>query len=95
MHFSTRLLSLITASLLFSGCSKEQVPTSPGLVEAGFIIVSTEAVSLDTELAGRTTASLSSEVLPQVAGIVKKRLFEEGAHVKAGQVLYEIESAGY
>ncbi|HSN27430.1 MAG TPA: efflux RND transporter periplasmic adaptor subunit, partial [Kofleriaceae bacterium] len=32
---------------------------------------------------------------PQISGIVKARTFEEGAKVKAGQVLYQIEPAQY
>ena len=34
-------------------------------------------------------------VRPQVSGIIKTRLFEEGSKVKAGQVLYEIDPAVY
>ena len=36
-----------------------------------------------------------AEVRPQVSGIVKRRLFTEGALVKAGQPLYEIDDAIY
>src|SRR5262249_5299385 len=46
-------------------------------------------------LAGRTVASLTSDVRPQISGILKARKFEEGAQVKAGQVLYETEPAIY
>jgi membrane fusion protein (multidrug efflux system) len=59
------------------------------------VTLKTEAVTLQAELAGRTTASLVSELRPQVSGIVKARTFEEGARVKAGQVLYEIDGAMY
>ena len=59
------------------------------------VTLTTESVTLQNELAGRTAASLSSEVRPQVSGIVKARTFEEGAKVKAGQVLYEIDAALY
>jgi membrane fusion protein (multidrug efflux system) len=52
-------------------------------------------VVLQSELAGRTTPYLVSDVRPQVSGIVKKRLFDEGSKVKAGQVLYEIDAAVY
>jgi membrane fusion protein (multidrug efflux system) len=59
------------------------------------VTLATETVTLQTELAGRTNASLSSEVRPQVSGIVKARTFDEGAKVKAGQVLYEIDASMY
>jgi membrane fusion protein (multidrug efflux system) len=59
------------------------------------VTLTTESVTVQYELAGRTAASLSSEVRPQVSGIVKARTFEEGAKVKAGQVLYEIDASMY
>ena len=64
-----------------------------GPAEVTVVTLQAEKVTLQTELAGRTTASLSSEVRPQISGIVKARTFEEGARVKAGQVLYQIEPA--
>src|SRR6185369_6798437 len=63
--------------------------------EVGVITLKAESVTLQTELAGRTTASLESELRPQVSGIVKARTFVEGAKVKAGQVLYEIDPSLY
>jgi membrane fusion protein (multidrug efflux system) len=59
------------------------------------VTLKTETVTLETELAGRTTASLASELRPQISGIVKARTFAEGARVKAGQVLYQIDPAMY
>ena len=63
--------------------------------EVGVVTLQTETVTLQTELAGRTTASLASDLRPQVSGIIKARTFDEGAHVKAGQVLYQIDPAMY
>ena len=68
---------------------------APPAAEVGVVTLKTESVTLQTELAGRTTASLSSDIRPQVSGILKARLFEEGAKVKAGQVLYQIDPAQY
>jgi membrane fusion protein, multidrug efflux system len=63
--------------------------------DVGVVILKTEQITLQAELAGRTTAALTSELRPQVSGIVKQRLFEEGAQVKAGQVLYRIDQGMY
>ncbi len=63
--------------------------------EVGVVTLKTESVTLQTELAGRTTASLVSDLRPQVSGIIKARVFEEGSRVKAGQVLYQIDPAMY
>jgi membrane fusion protein (multidrug efflux system) len=63
--------------------------------DVGVVTVKVEQVTLQTELAGRTAASLAADLRPQVSGIIKKRTFEEGALVKAGQVLYQIDSSMY
>ncbi|MGH6760810.1 MAG: efflux RND transporter periplasmic adaptor subunit [Phyllobacterium sp.] len=46
-------------------------------------------------LPGRIKASTIAEVRPQVSGILQTRLFEEGASVKVGDPLYQIESVTY
>ena len=67
-------------------------PTAP---KVSVLTIAPRPVTLSTELAGRTTPYIVAEVRPQVRGIVKERLFEEGARVKAGQSLYRIDSATY
>ncbi len=52
-------------------------------------------VTLTRELPGRTSAFLVADVRPQVGGILKARLFTEGALVKAGEPLYQIDDALY
>jgi membrane fusion protein (multidrug efflux system) len=59
------------------------------------VTLQAQAVSLTRELPGRTSAYLVAEVRPQVSGIVKQRLFEEGGFVRAGQPLYELDDAPY
>lgn len=51
--------------------------------------------TLTTRLPGRIKASTVAEVRPQVSGIIKQRLFEEGSRVEAGQPLYKIEDESY
>ncbi len=48
-----------------------------------------------TELSARVTAYQSSEVRPQVAGIIRRRFFQEGAIVQQGQTLYQIDPSLY
>jgi membrane fusion protein (multidrug efflux system) len=64
-------------------------------VLVGVVTLQTESQTLSTELPGRTRAFMVSEVRPQISGIVQKRLFTEGAIVKAGQPLYQIDPAAY
>lgn len=91
-----RSTAILVAALALTACSKEQAggPQRPP-AEVGFITVQPQQLVLQSELAGRTTAFLVSDVRPQVSGIIKFRRFEEGSPVKAGQVLYEIDPAVY
>lgn len=89
-------------TLLLSACSSEPGGARGGAgsggrpaPEAGFVELHTESVPLRIELPGRTTAFETSEVRPQVSGIVKERLFTEGALVKAGDLLYRIDPRLY
>jgi membrane fusion protein (multidrug efflux system) len=61
----------------------------------GIVTLQATAAPRIVELPGRTSPTLSSDVRPQVNGILKARLFNEGTDVKAGQVLYEIDPAPY
>lgn len=63
--------------------------------EAGFVVMQVQTAPLMIELAGRTTAYESSEVRPQVSGVIKSRNFVEGGLVHAGQTLYEIDPSLY
>lgn len=48
-----------------------------------------------SQLGGRTVAYETSEVRPQVNGLVQRRLFTEGSFVRQGQPLYQIDSSLY
>jgi membrane fusion protein (multidrug efflux system) len=63
--------------------------------EVAVVTVQPEPVVLTTELPGRVSASLVADVRPQVSGIIKERRFTEGAYVKAGEVLYQIDPAQF
>jgi len=84
----------IVAALLLSACGKQAPPARPA-PQVGVITVQMQPVTLTTELPGRTSPFESSEVRPQVDGIITKRLFQEGETVHAGQVLYQIDPAPY
>ncbi|MHA6722970.1 efflux RND transporter periplasmic adaptor subunit [Sphingomonas sp. RS2018] len=66
-----------------------------GPIAVGFVAVQPTSVAVTTELPGRTSAFETSEVRPQVTGIIRRRLFTEGALVRAGQTLYEIDPRLY
>lgn len=80
--------------VLLAACSDAQ-QAAPPPTEVGFVTVQAQPVPITAELAGRLTAQTVSEVRPQVNGLIRRRLFEEGAWVRAGQPLYEIDSRLY
>lgn len=95
-NFPMRYLYLTL--MLLSSCGKKNAPGGPppgGPPEVSVVTMQTERVVLSTELSGRVAAFLTAEVRPQVGGIIQNRRFTEGSDVKAGEVLYQIDPAGY
>ena len=86
---------LAGAALPLSGCGKSEQPPAPPPARVGYVVVAEQDVTLTTELPGRTTAYETSEVRPQVNGLITARLFEEGEQVRKGQALYRIDPAPY
>jgi membrane fusion protein (multidrug efflux system) len=88
-------LSLTVVVLLLFGCDRRQQSEPPRVPEVAAMTVQPQEIELTTELPGRTSAYLVSEIRPQVNGIIQKRLFAEGSDVKSGQVLYQIDPAPF
>lgn len=61
----------------------------------GVVTTALSTVALQTELPGRVEAQRVAQVRARVNGVVLKRLFTEGAEVKAGQPLFQIDAAPY
>lgn len=93
MTVRPRFLTLGTLILLTACGSGEAPQAQPP--EVGVLTLKAESATLTTELPGRIAAVETSEVRPQISGVIRKRLFTEGSMVQAGQVLYEIEDAPY
>lgn len=66
-----------------------------GTPTVGFVTVQPTDSAMVTELAARTTAFESSDVRPQVTGVIRRRFFTEGTLVQRGQRLYEIDPRVY
>ena len=86
---------LACASALALGGCGEQSPPAPPPPSVGVVELTMQNAPLMTELPGRIAALETAEVRPQINGIIRRRLFAEGAQVRAGQMLYEIEDAPY
>ena len=84
---------VLAAALALAACGDKKAPAAaPAAPSVGYLTVVLQTQGLHTELAGRTRASQSAEVRPQVSGILQQRLFTEGSVVKAGQPLYQIDA---
>lgn len=94
------LLSTLSVSIALTACGKKEgaagAAAGAGAMPPAEVVVAVaerQSVSQYVELAGRTSAYQVSPVIPQVGGIILKRLFQEGSTVKAGQALYQIDPA--
>ncbi|NDL65821.1 efflux RND transporter periplasmic adaptor subunit [Acerihabitans arboris] len=88
---------LIVLAILVTACDQHSggMQGGMGAPEVGVKTLKAQTVTLTSDLTGRITGSMKSDVRPQVDGIIKKRLFTEGEEVKEGQVLYQIDPASY
>ena len=85
----------IGLALLLASCSSQPQQPHSGPAQVSVVTIKTSPVTLTTELPGRISAAETSDVRPQVNGIVVARLFEEGDFVRVGQPLYRIDPAPY
>ena len=94
-HAPARVAAFALLAVIASATACKSKPVPPAVPEVAVVALQTERLTLTTELPGRTTAFLVAEIRPQVNGILQKRLFMEGADVRAGSILYEIDPAPY
>jgi membrane fusion protein, multidrug efflux system len=96
---SLRLAAALALVGLASACNGQNSAGPPGppamKPEVSVVTLHPQSVAITGELPGRTTASLTAEVRPQVSGIIKARLYQEGSLVKAGDPLYQLDPASY
>ncbi|WP_418170468.1 efflux RND transporter periplasmic adaptor subunit [Akkermansia sp.] len=93
---------LAVALMLLTGCtpSEEKAdgagdPMRNSPLEVGTLTLDTEEVVITQELPARISSLRVAEVRSRVDGIVQKCCFEEGAFVKEGELLYQIDDASY
>ena len=91
------LLPTVVLVTALVGCGKGTPPSpggpggtggAPPPPEVSVITVQASSQPIELEYAGQTAGSRETEVRARVAGILQRRLFTEGAAVKAGQPLF-------
>jgi len=84
-------LALLPACSGKSSADAKKKPTP----QVGFVVVKPGSVPVPTTLSGRIVAFETSEVRPQITGVVRRRFFTEGGTVRAGQPLFQIDPSLY
>jgi len=91
------ILTILLSSIIITGCNdnnkKSNIKTPP--LNVSYVEVVQKNIPIEQEFSGRVVSYMTSEIRPQISGIIKKRLFTEGQMVKEGDVLYEIEPETY
>ncbi|PZU27602.1 MAG: efflux transporter periplasmic adaptor subunit [Stenotrophomonas sp.] len=89
-----RLLALTCAATLsLAACKKPQEQAAPPPQDVGVVDAKPQTLPLQRELVGRLSPFRSADVRARVAGVLQKRVYEEGSAVKEGQVLFLIDPA--
>jgi membrane fusion protein (multidrug efflux system) len=94
-RYTPLAFAVITLSLMAACGKKDAAPPAPPPPTVSVITVAPSSVTVSNELPGRIEAYRIAQVRARTAGIVLKRVFEEGSDVKAGQVLFRIDPAQF
>ncbi len=89
------VIGLSLCALLLGGCDSVEQEAQPVPVQVSVMTLTAQPLDVSEDLPGRVAALRTAEIRPQVSGIVQHRLFEQGADVKAGAALFQIDAAPF
>ncbi len=91
------IVAAAAALVAAGGCSKsnDAQGRNRGPIQVGYVVIQQSSTPLVQDLPGRVTAYQTSDVRPQVNGVIQRRLFREGSIVRQGQTLYQIDPSIY
>ncbi|TAN04082.1 MAG: efflux RND transporter periplasmic adaptor subunit [Rhodanobacteraceae bacterium] len=90
---TSRVLLVCVAVLALVACGKGAPQGKPPPPQVGVITAQARTVPLTKNLVGRLSAYRSADVRARVAGVLLKRVYQEGSEVKQGQLLFQIDPA--
>lgn len=91
---SLRTPVLCLSLLALAACGKkDQAPPQAPPPEVGVIKAQAQSTPLTENLVGRLSPYRSADVRARVPGVLLKRTYTEGANVKEGQVMFQIDPA--
>lgn len=87
------LIVMAVVAITLQGCGKKEdvAASAPPAMPVSYVSVQPTNVPMSVEAVAQTEGAREIEVRPRVGGIILKKMFEEGASVKAGQVLFIID----
>ncbi len=98
-NYRVYILLLTLLAALLPACDKkpEVAAAQPAMPPMPVTVITVESTSvpMSVEAVAQTEGASEVEIRPRVGGIILKKMFEEGAAVKAGQVLFLIDPAPF
>ena len=91
----------ILAAVLLAACAKHEAANAPAAGAAPpplpvtAIRATAQRIPISLDAVGQAEGSRDVEIRARVSGIIEKRLYDEGAPVPAGKVLFVIDPAPY
>ncbi|WP_345815003.1 efflux RND transporter periplasmic adaptor subunit [Paraburkholderia sp. PREW-6R] len=80
--------------IVLAACSKSAPPPPPP-PQVAVVNAQSQSVPLERQFVGRLSPYFSANVTARVSGVLLRRVYTEGAPVRAGQVLFEIDPTFY
>lgn len=99
MGSKQRHLGIVLAGLAvlgLAGCDSAPEQAQAGApLQVSVLTLEAQELAVSEDLPARVAAVRSAEIRAQIGGIVQRRLFEQGAEIKAGAVLFQINPAPF
>lgn len=98
LSFSNMVVACAMVSMSLVACGKKEkdVPQGAGMeMPVSVISVKPTSVPITAEAVAQTEGAKEVEIRPRVGGILLKRIYDEGASIKAGQSMFLIDPAPY
>lgn len=87
------LLVVIVAVIV--GRTRKPPPAPPALPQVDVVQVQQQDVSIYSEWIGTTDGMVNADIRAQVSGYLLRKTYTEGAFVRQGQLLFEIDPRRY
>ena len=88
------LPTIVLIVIGMAGCEKPKPASEPPL-EVGYVEALRKDVAVSSEWIGNTQGLVSADIRPKVQGYLLKQTYRDGALVKPGETLYQIDPSQY